>query len=260
MRSYCLLIFAIVTLLSCSHIDESDRLIEVPYAKISKAVLIEDFTGQRCVNCPNAVLEIERLQQEYGKDNIVPVAIHSGPLAVYSNAKITGLRTQTGDDYYDYWNVEVEPSGLINRKGSVALLSEWTSMVHQELQQETTIILSTQYQINETDEINIDVTALAIQSFQGKLQLWVTEDSITAPQMMPDGTMNTNYIHNHVFRTAINDSWGTDVNWQSGQTYTLTFKTKVENEWNREQLTIVAFVYNEDGVQQVTTSNNKIIN
>ena len=102
MKLYCLLIFASATLLSCSHIDESDRLIEVPYAKISKAVLIEDFTGQRCVNCPNAALEIERLKQEYGKDNSVPVAIHSGPLAVYSNAKVTGLRTQIGDDYYDY--------------------------------------------------------------------------------------------------------------------------------------------------------------
>ena len=257
MKLYCLLIFAIATLLSCSHIDESDRLIEVPYAKISKAVLIEDFTGQRCVNCPNAALEIERLKQEYGKDNIVPVAIHSGPLAVYSNAKVTGLRTQIGDDYYDYWNVEVEPSGLINRKGSIALLSQWTSLVHQELQQEATIMLSTQYQINEIDEINIDITALAIRPFKGKLQLWVTEDSISAPQMMPDGTMNMNYIHNHVFRTAINDLWGTDVNWQSGQTYTLTFKTQVEDEWNREKLSIVAFVYNEDGVQQVTTSNNK---
>ena len=37
---------------SCSNIDEGDRLIYVKPAEVGRAVLIEDLTGQRCINCP----------------------------------------------------------------------------------------------------------------------------------------------------------------------------------------------------------------
>ena len=45
---------AIITLAaaSCSNIDEDERLIYVKPADVGRAVLIEDFTGQKCVNCP----------------------------------------------------------------------------------------------------------------------------------------------------------------------------------------------------------------
>ena len=51
---------------------------------------------------------------------------------------------------------------------------------------------------------------------QGKLQLWIVEDDITAFQMMPDGTRNDNYIHQHVFRATVNGEWGEDVEVQEG--------------------------------------------
>ena len=41
-------------LLACSNIDESERFIYVPPIDAQRAVLIEDFTGQACVNCPAA--------------------------------------------------------------------------------------------------------------------------------------------------------------------------------------------------------------
>ena len=40
----------IVALMACSHIDEDERLIYVKPVAASRNVLIEDFTGQRCVN------------------------------------------------------------------------------------------------------------------------------------------------------------------------------------------------------------------
>ena len=35
---------------SCSNIDEGDRLIYVKPAEVGRAILIEDFTGQKCIN------------------------------------------------------------------------------------------------------------------------------------------------------------------------------------------------------------------
>ena len=51
---------------ACSHIAEDEQLIEVavddmPTNEIMRNVLLEDFTGQRCVNCPKAAEIIHQL-------------------------------------------------------------------------------------------------------------------------------------------------------------------------------------------------------
>ena len=237
--------------LSCSHIDEDSRLIEVPHAKISRAVLVEEFTGQRCVNCPNATAEIERLQEEYGKENVIAVAIHSGPLAFFSTDKVLGLRTSLGDEYYDYWRVEAEPSGLINRSGGVLLLDKWATRVYQDMQNEAPVELTAKAKIADNGLIEIGIEYLAVKDFLGKLQVWIIEDGIVALQMLPDGTLNREYVHNHVFRSTVNGTWGDDVVWPSGKQSILSFSAEVQEEWNPKNLSIVAFVYNEGGVQQV---------
>ena len=52
-------------LIACDNIAEEDRLIYEPLPEVNRSVLIEDFTGQRCVNCPTAADEIQKLQKEY---------------------------------------------------------------------------------------------------------------------------------------------------------------------------------------------------
>ena len=237
--------------MSCSHIDEDNRLLEVPHAKISRAVLVEEFTGQRCVNCPKAATEIERLQEEYGKENVIAVAIHSGPLAIYSTDKVMGLRTALGDEYYDYWKVEAEPSGLVNRSGGVMLLDKWASRVHQDLQNEASVELTAKAKITDNGLIEIGIEYLSVKDFTGKLQAWIIEDGIVGLQMQPDGTLNREYVHNHVLRSAINGIWGDNVIWPSGKQGILSFTAEIQEDWNHKNLSVVAFVYNEDGVQQV---------
>ena len=237
--------------MSCSHIDEDNRLIEVPHAKISRAVLVEEFTGQRCVNCPNATAEIERLQEEYGKENVIAVAIHSGPLAFFSTDKVLGLRTSLGDEYYDYWRVEAEPSGLINRSGGVLLLDKWATRVYQDMQNEALVELTAKAKIADNGMIEIGIEYLAVKDFSGKLQVWIIEDGIVALQMLPDGTLNREYVHNHVFRSTVNGTLGDDVVWPSGKQSILSFSAEVQENWNPKNLSVVAFVYNEGGVQQV---------
>ena len=237
--------------MSCSHIDEDNRLIEVPHAKISRAVLVEEFTGQRCVNCPYATAEIERLQEEYGKENVIAVAIHSGPLAFFSTDKVLGLRTSLGDEYYDYWRVEAEPSGLINRSGGVLLLDKWAIRVYQDMQNETLVELTAKARITDNGLIEIGIEYLAVKDFKGRLQVWIIEDGIVALQMLPDGTLNREYVHNHVFRSTVNGTWGDDVVWPSGKQSILSFSAEVQENWNPKNLSVVAFVYNEGGVQQV---------
>ena len=65
---------------SCSDLDEQERFVYIKPADAARKVLIEDFTGQRCPNCPKATDEIHHLQETYGEDNIIAVGIHSGCL------------------------------------------------------------------------------------------------------------------------------------------------------------------------------------
>ena len=88
---------------------------------------------------------------------------------------------------------------------------------------------------------------------RGKLQLWLVEDSITAMQLMPDGSPNKDYVHMHVFRDAINGTWGQDLTAVNamGWNPVVSYQYTLNESWNRKHLWLIAFVYDDSGVLQV---------
>lgn len=236
---------------ACSHISEDEQLIYVKPEPTKRVVLLEDFTGQRCVNCPNANNVIASLQESYGEDTVIAVAIHAGPLAFYTNARFLGLRTQTGDEYYDFWGLEYQPVGLINRSAPIKHTA-WSAKVREELQKKSPITINLEGRMSEdknTAMVTTSVTGVDGVT-NGNLQLWLTEDDVTAFQLMPDGTRNDDYHHCHVFRAAINGTWGEKIHVDEDQTICVTHSIPLEKEWNTKKLAIVAFVYSDEGVIQ----------
>ena len=63
--------------------------------------------------------------------------------------------------------------------------------------------------------------------------------------------INNEYVHNHVFRASVNDKDGDIVilNKEEGSTYSVTYP--IDDAWKPENLSVVSFVFNSDGVQQV---------
>lgn len=256
---YLMMGMAAMAMASCSNIDEADRLIYVKPAAVGRAVLIEDFTGQKCINCPNATAEIEALQKQYGADSVIAVGIHSGPLGFHTTAKYVGLSTETGDEYYTAWKLDHQPVGLVDRNGGALDADSWSAKVYQEIQKKAALSLAV---VNEYDAADnsakINVSAAGIEgTTTGKLQVWLTEDSITAFQFMPDGSRNYEYVHNHVFRTAVNGTWGEDFSVAEGETKSVSYTAAIDKAWKPEHLWAVAFVYNGDGVAQVTRKKIK---
>lgn len=251
LKTYILLFLSALTAVACSHIDESERLIYVKPAEVKRHVLLEDFTGQRCVNCPKANDEIKALQEAYGEYNVVAVGIHSGPLGFHSTDKYVGLSTNTGDEYYNRWALDYQPVGLIDR-GAPLEYTAWNARIHEELERPAPVDID--LVLDRRDDLltiwaevkGIDGTTV------GKLQLWLTEDDVTAFQLMPDGTRNMEYVHQHVFRAAINGTWGEPVSVKEGETFeTQHYQFTIPKDWNGDHLSVVAFVYNDQGVQQV---------
>lgn len=242
---------------SCSNIDEGDRLIYVKPAEVGRAVLIEDLTGQRCINCPTGTDIINGIIQTYGEDNVIAVGIHSGPLGFTGNSKRVGLMTDTGDEYYTYWANGTnlgQPSAIFNRKkGPSDNLNNWAAEVGLIISEKAnlSIDITNAYDAKKR-ELTTKVGAFGVNgTVNGKLQVWIVEDGIKAMQMMPDGSANQDYIHNHVFRAAVNGTWGEEVTVKEGETTSKDYSYVLPETWNAENISVVAFVYNKSGVENV---------
>lgn len=254
-----LFISSLGALLSCSPIAEDERLIFVEPADARRAVLIEDFTGQRCSNCPNAAAQIAAIRAAYPEGTIVAVGVHGGPMAFAGNARNIGLSTPLGDEYVEHWGcANTLPKGLVNRVGQPSNPEQWTAQVAQAVAAEPVLQLEASVRLDtlEVDgaaavTAHIAIDALGLRDVEGKLQVWLTESGITAMQSMPDGTTNREYVHDHVLRAAVNGSWGDTFSITKGQARQLTFGYTLDAAWKASNMAVVAFVYNEQGVQQV---------
>ena len=244
---------------SCSNIDEGDRLIYVKPAEVGRAVLIEDLTGQRCINCPTGTDIINGIIETYGEDNVIAVGIHCGPLGFAGNSKRVGLKTDTGDEYYTHWANGTnlgQPSAIFNRKkgkGPIDNLNNWAAEVGLIISEKANLSVNIANAYDaKTRKLTTKVGAFGVNgTVSGKLQVWIVEDGIKAMQMMPDGSANQDYIHNHVFRAAVNGTWGEEVTVKEGETTSKDYSYVLPETWNAENISVVAFVYNDNGVENV---------
>ena len=261
----CAVACAALTLTSCDEIDKNDRFIKVDSGivtppdnpddpdrptSVQRSVLIEDFTGQMCVNCPNAVPVIEQLEEAYpGK--IVAVAIHSGMVFPTTIGNLA-LQTDTGEQYYKDAGSPAQPSGRIGRVGGTYLPDRWILQAQSVLHEQSPVALKVTNAYDEaTRKVSVSVEAYGVDAASGNLQLWLTEDSIVAPQIMPSGTTNMKYVHNHVFRAAVNGAYGETFAIAKGEDKTVEAEATLADHWVAENMSVVAFVYNGDGVLHV---------
>lgn len=243
---------------ACDEVDEAERLIYEKPAEAKRCVLIEDFTGQRCINCPTATLEIEKLQQQYGADTVIAVAIHSGPFAhrTSMSSPLLPLGTELGDQYYQHWGIEAQPAVMINRGTPIYDPSKYAAAVNAELQKSTPLNISVKTTL-EGKQLKVEITNQCTESLSAKLQIWLTENNIVNTQFMPDGSSNNQYVHNHVFRASLTgDPYGLSFNMTGNGMYSVSQWTSIEldDSWKPENLNIVAFAYNDtEGVLQAVT-------
>ncbi|MCE3259577.1 MAG: outer membrane protein Omp28, partial [Bacteroidetes bacterium] len=115
------LVVALAALLftSCDKVSYAKQSSEVKAN--TRKVLIEDYTGHQCGNCPNAAVVAESLHEKYG-DKVVIIAVHAGFFARTNATEFpTSYTCQVGNDW-DSKNggfgvsAAGNPNGMINRK------------------------------------------------------------------------------------------------------------------------------------------------
>ncbi len=241
---------------ACNEIDEADRFIYVKPADVKRCVLIEDFTAQRCVNCPTAASAIETLQAAYSSDTVIAVGLYCGDLCKLPNGKPYPLYNETANWYYEQRGKPSQPALLVDRQNMLNNTSMLGTYVTNKLQQEPSLLLKASCAYDEASRnVDITVNAEGLADVNGNLQVWLVEDGITSFQLMPDGSSNPNYVHNHVFRATVNDRSGDPISLSLGEPVTRTFTYQLDAEWVAENMSVVAFVYNEAGVQQAAKAH-----
>lgn len=93
----------------------------------NRVILLEEFTGHLCVNCPEATLLAHDLKQSYGS-KLLLLSIHAGSLAEPSAAPYErNFLTTPGTAIYNQFDPIGVPTGMVNRteySGSVVLFKD----------------------------------------------------------------------------------------------------------------------------------------
>lgn len=227
---------------------------------VRRRVLLEDFTGHRCNNCPAAASTAQNLQALYGED-VVVVGVHvtetfAAPLT--GNSYTTDFRTPAGDVYEDAFNIFWLPAGMVNRKvfNSSQLLAHtaWSSAVSEMIGQEAAFDIWFDALDHNTanNSLNATVKVAVLEPVTGAhaLTVYLTEDHVIDwqydVQSVPDPDV-PDYEHRHVLRTNLNGPWGDEIiatEAAPGDTLELTFNNvQLSPEWNITNCALVAYVH-----------------
>ena len=267
---YALPAIFLLTLCACDEIDEQDRFQKVEIASGgesggeggsegtgfgAKNVLIEDFTGQRCINCPLATNTISTLQASFGHDRVISVAIHGGDLTL---AAPTGLANAIGNTYTAERGVSSKPKGEVDRTGQLLDQEKWGTTVLERIAMTAHVELGVENIAFDADtrELSFNVNAAAdLTGAQGLLQVWLTESHIIKSQATPDHNRypyDLNYEHNHVLRACVSAKDGDALSLVAGGSETRTYKYILESDWVADNMSVVVIAYNAaQGVLQV---------
>ena len=253
--------FAAAALLfsACDSISPDDRYIEVEAVKPKRAVLLEEFTAQYCRNCPEGHKYIAQLREQYG-EAFIPVSIHAGSQSIpVTETALKGLATTDGEIYFKNADTEAIPSGVVDRRTKALGRDEWASVIREELKREATVALEITTDFTVTSKsLSVNVNIKPFEDINGYLQVWLIESGIKALQQNGD-IFDFEYVHNHVFRAAVNGVNGEAVKVSKKDSTDKSYVYTLNDDWNPENMAVVAFIYDSTGILQAAEAEVKTI-
>lgn len=236
--------------------------------EVYRKILVEEFTGHRCTNCPQGHQTLESLHQQYG-DTLVTVGIHYGALAKpFGSVFSYDFRTEAGNQIGDAYGIDGIPAAIVNRQNVQGgwPREQWASVING---LDRSNVRAAVQLINEFDEAsktlkaNVKVTTLKAIDHQLRIVLFVLEDGIVKPQK--DGNQDIeDYVHNHVLRCALTDAFGYVLakdSWNSGDSETYAASVSFDgHDWNPAKCQVVAALFDPNISQVLQVEKANVIN
>ncbi len=260
-----------VILGSCDIITEPVQSPTVPIdttTSVKQNVLIEDYTGHTCGNCPEAADIAHQLQKVYGSDRVIVVAVHSGPFAVPRPPDYPAdWRSEVGEQLDQTFRISRagNPNGLVNRityNGKfIQSKDNWAPATVELMARKPKLdIVATSTYSPATRKVDVAVELNYLESGTSDYNLcaWIIENGLKGDQT--DYRVSPSHIHDfafdHVLRTALNGTWGdqiseTDVPAGSKRTRSLTYTIPSDKDWNVANCELVVFVHRYNTTKEI---------
>lgn len=238
-----------------------------PEAPQAKVVLVEEFTGVSCPNCPAGQAQLKDIKNNLNGDLIIiayhienngftePVQKDGNILSKYDFR--TPDATEVSKNIYG--TISRMPQAGIDRlpegeNNTPALdRANWSNAAERRAAEEVPVNIHLESAFDEnTREATVTVKLVynADVNFKEKITLAVLEDSIVDAQTFTS-TKEKEYLHEHVLRDIVTPITGSAVPEKvspkvPGRVYERTYTFSVDNKWHEEHCHIVAFVSNDE--------------
>lgn len=227
-----------------------------------RIVVVEEFSGVRCPNCPEGTKELENLRELYN-DQIIIVTIHAGDFAfTYPQSKFDFTTAEGNTLLKLLGNPIGYPSAVINRapnnNGSLqAFSSQWGSLIADAIEEEPSVSLSLDIEYDlSTRELDLLIGSVPNRDFDEELRLTVLikEDNMVDWQSdseVPQG-VDQAYNHRNVLRKILSDTQGDQLaeNAMAFEKIEKNYQFTLPSEsdwWIDRHLTLVAFITDSSG-------------
>ena len=241
---------------------------------VLKKVLLEDYTGHDCVNCPSAAVVAEDLKELYG-ERLIVMAVHAGFFARPKADMPQDFRTDAGEAWDQFFGVSAagNPNGLVNRversEGDYIFnVGEWGTTIAAEMakEPEAKITIDNSFAQNK---LTSNITSEFVTPLNGTYNLLycITQDSIIGPQMNNDDNVGDtpkieNYVFMHMLRYT-NSSWGEKLTDNNpvvvGEEYEIEITVDFETDWVPKDCHVVAFIFDTEKKTIIQVEEAKVI-
>ena len=231
-----------------------------------KTVLIKDFTGARCVNCPAAAEHAHNLQHQLDEDHIFIMSVHAGYLA-QPLGSFPDFLTDEGTEWYN--NNNSNPLFTVDHvaltEGNTLNETQIDAPVTAALEEEQTFEIVVGPNYDEANrQLKVDVQAIALDDLDGHFFITVclVEDHIIGWQTIPGG-VDKEYDFRNVFRGTLNGAYGTsfeDLHVDANDTFHFSYTTEINAGYNADECYLMVYVYDKtqgDKILQTTVKKIK---
>lgn len=247
-------------------IKHEDRYKPAPIVA-ERMVLIEEYTGMYCSNCPAGHAMLRDIEATYNTtDNldrgvgVISVGIHIPQFGFPVDDG--GLVTPEARTLSN--NQTTAPAARVSRRGAVIENTAlWQSEVAKRIIREPIITFNpVKLEVKGGHvEISGSIKSLSANPIDNAtFHVWIVEDDIVAEQLQPDGTYDANYVHHGVYRASANGLNGEKISLIPRGTYEYkTVPYPLHKNWNPANLRAVVFVETDaDGV--LNSAQSSLIN
>ncbi|RYE25250.1 MAG: Omp28-related outer membrane protein [Sphingobacteriales bacterium] len=221
--------------------------------KVTKKVILEDFTGEWCGYCPEGQLYAEDIKAKEPL-NFLPLANHNGDKYEIPD----GAEIDTKLDITGYPGGDIDRTLMPGETDMGTNRSSWQSHVNYRLKTEAiaSVGFNNKHYNPQSKEYSADINVRFVKGTDGfnpiNIQVYIVEDSILSQgqhnyidEIGAKPTLK-DWYHMNVLREAVGGAWGfagvvPDIA-VAGTTYTKNVSFKLDPSWNEKHIKIYAFV------------------